>query len=43
MICVSLGNVLVARGRLFRLVAGRGADARWSSVVVGSLSEEMDV
>ena len=43
MICVALGNMLVARGRFFRLVAGRGVGARWSSVVVGSLSGDADV
>ena len=43
MIRVVLCNVLVARGHLFRLVAGCEAGARWSSGVVGSLSRETDV
>ena len=40
---VVLGNVLVVSGRRFRLCVGRGSGARWTSVVVGSLSGETDV
>ena len=37
---VSVGKVLVARGRRLRLCTGRGVGARWMSVVVGSVSGE---
>ena len=40
---VALGNVVIVRGRRFRLGTGRGVSARWMSVVVGSLSGETDV
>ena len=40
---VVLGNVLVVRGRRFCLGAGRGVGARWTSVIVGSLSGKTDV
>ena len=40
---VVLGEVVVARGRSFYLCVGRVGVARWTTIVIGSLSGKNEV